>query len=127
MATVTTTSAYTGTAFNGSAANNGGIIASGNPIYGTRLMNPLSGPTSMGYGTPRAQNSVELSIASNRPSTKLPTTKARTISAIPCTLRAATRRSSPWKNCRKLRLMWSRQLSMKYTRNGINDAISSTW
>ena len=49
------------------------------------------------------------------------------MSAIPCMLRAATRRSSPWKNCRKLRLMWSRQLSMKYTRNGMNDAISTIW
>ena len=102
-------------------------MASGRPMYGTRLMNPLSGPTSSGYGTCSAQNSVELITASSRPSTKLPTTNARTMSAMPCRLRAATSRSSPWKNCRKLRLMWSRQLSMKYTRNGTNDAISTIW
>src|ERR1035438_3635207 len=125
--TDTTTSTYTGTVLGPNAANSGGSIASGSPTYGTRLSNPLSGPTSNGYGSRMSQNIPELTIASSSPSRKLPTTKARTISAIPCRLRDATTRASPWNSCRKLRLMWSRQLSMKYTRNGMNEAISRIW
>src|SRR5258706_13149343 len=107
--------------YSANAAINGGTRASGKPTYGTRLRNPLNGPTSSQYGRRHIQKTMQLATDKISPSRKLPNTYARAMSAMLCQLFPAITRSVPSNSVKKLRRTGSRQPSIKYTRNGTND------